>query len=84
MACQGFFTDRYLVYFDLLFLASALSTIIFFPQWCHSNFQTQAKKWLIPHLWSGAIPGEVSSASQQTPTQPMPTNFSQSWGSYSH
>ena len=31
MACQGFFTDRYLVYFDLLFLASALSTIIFFP-----------------------------------------------------
>lgn len=52
MACQGFFTDRYFMYFDFL-----LSTISPPPQWCHSNFQIRAKKWLITHLWSGTIPG---------------------------
>lgn len=29
----------------------------FLSQWCHSNFQTQAKKLLIPYLWSAATSG---------------------------
>lgn len=56
MAYHSFFPDMYFTYFDLLFFASSLPTVIF-SQWYHSSFQTPAEKWFITHLWSGGISG---------------------------
>lgn len=62
------------MYFDLLFLASSLN-YYFLYQWCHSNFQTQAKKQLIPHLWSGAIPGGFLQLLNKHPLNQYLQNF---------
>lgn len=42
----------------ICFSLQALSLNYYFlSQWCHSNFQTQARKVLIPYLWSAATSG---------------------------